>query len=717
MSTTNPQHKFAVLLSGSTDPQYVEDMLKVYDTLVNYYGYPAANIKVFFGSHDPAWSGWAPGGHQVVADAPSFQHSYHDFVSRVTTDHDPQDQAVNDGGLNDWNTMVLFITGKIDDSGAKPVLILRQADPADTGDADVLLPMLFSGAPPPMPDLTKIITGLYNFPPQAGDPPVSDYLFKTSIHLVIQTSKAFSFRDDLYNGINSQCMSLTFATDSTTVLPEVPTGSAFIASWTDGLRLVPGSGGLYADEIDTLAGEPVDNLTVSTPKACKYVHGDLSLFEKKIPTTVTNPDDLCFGKPVVWIKDGTDHTVPRAWYESPDIWITCLTYYPDDGTSEDNDFYVYEEDNVIHIRAHLKGCHPVRKIYIGSKVFRSGGGGLGEVHTGTLVPASVLLPGTGESVYTNTYFYTSGFAHSCIKGRVSMTPLTVTDIDDDPANEWNPLSRSTEAQRNTDPSGLKSSSGGAGADAGEGKIDEEEAEAAAEPETFAPETDTDTKSTKNLRGFKEHIYIIRNPFRYTRDFRYVIDDVLIKKRKEFNYRWLAVDPKNPDRTTELKVVMEPYPHIPFELKPGGEIHILNYIALGKGVKIEKPVKINFDIEMGREKVRRFLSWRINIPTRIKFQRFSGVTMRVLDGSFTMKGVLKCRDKELLKRAVVIAKTIDGRQSAAASVNEKGEWAFRDINPDIYQVWAKSGKVTGKKQVVHGQPVRKAALPRHVVLEL
>jgi hypothetical protein len=715
MSTTNKEHKFAILFTGSTDSQYIADMQKVYNTLKDYYGYPEDNLKVFIGTNNAAWSGWTPPGFQIVSNIADFQHSYHGFVSRSTTNHDPQEQALDGVGANDWNTMVLYITGKIDDSGTKPMLIFREADPVVAGDVDVTIPMIFSGPPPLQPDMTKIITGMYNFPPVAGDPPISSYLSNTSLHIVLQTNKAYSFRDDLFNGINSQCLSLTFATDSATVNPDIATGSLFTGLWTDGLKLIQNGGGLYADEIDTLV-EPIDNLIVSTRKACKFVHGDLSLFAEKYAVGLLNPDDFGLGKPVASIMDGTDHTPPRAWYESPDIWITCPPYYPDDATSEDNDYYVYDEDNNIYIRAHVDGSHPVRKLFIGAKVFKSGGGGAGEVHTDVFTPVTVLTPGSHDS-FKYTYHYISGFAHSCIKARVSMEAISSTEIDDDPTNEWDPHYRGNEAQRNTDPSALKSSSGGAGGGAGEGKIDEEAPEEAAEPNTDNPETETDTKTTNNLRGFKEHIYVIKNPFKYSRDFRYTIDPELLKRRKELRLNWMAINPKYPDRLHELKVIMEPYPHIPLELKPGAEIHILNYIGLEKGVRIEKPIVANFNIEMGFQKVRRLFTWRLNPPFRMKFRKFSGVTMRIMDGSFDLTGTLRCKDKKALKGAVIIAKTIDGRQSAATRVNEKGEWGFQAINPDIYQIWAKSGKQISKKQVIHGLPVHKSYKPKPIVLEL
>ena len=211
--------------------------------------------------------------------------------------------------------------------------------------------------------------------------------------------------------------------------------------------------------------------------------------------------------------------------------------------------------------------------------------------------------------------------------------------------------------------------------------------------------------------------MIKNTFRFARDFRYVIDPELIKRKKEFKFRWMRVDPKYPEKLMELKVVMEPYPHIHFELKRGEEVHIVNYIGLEKGVRIEKPFNINFNIEMGAMKVRRLFSIRLNGLTRMRYRPFSGVVMRIMEGSFTLKGTLKSRDKKLLNEAVIIVKTIDGRQSAATRVNEKGDWIFKDINPDIYQVWAKAGKLESKRVIVHGQPVKKALPDKPVVLEL
>ena len=44
--SNRPQDKFAFLFSGSADAQYIADLRKVLDTLLNWYGYPADQVYV-----------------------------------------------------------------------------------------------------------------------------------------------------------------------------------------------------------------------------------------------------------------------------------------------------------------------------------------------------------------------------------------------------------------------------------------------------------------------------------------------------------------------------------------------------------------------------------------------------------------------------------------------------------------------------------------------
>lgn len=702
MSTKSADHKFAVLFSGSTDQQHLDNLQKVYDALTQFCNYQTGNIKVVIGSHDAGWTD--PGftlTYEVVSDASAFMQSYYNFVSRSTPGHDPEEQAKDEENNDDWNTLVFYITAKIDETAGQK-LVLREADPNDGADSDVLLPMMGGE-----PNLAFTVLGMDGFP-QTN---TSTYHQYTSIHIVLQTDKAHGFRDNLYNGIlGTKCVSFTFATDDNTT---DATGN-FTEDWTNGLKMIQNGGGLYADQINTGGGEPDDNLLISTRKLCQYVHGTLSdRFDEKFAPGLTNPDDFMIGKPKFRIRDGDELPAPdtRGWWASPDIWIINANH-----DQYDNHYYMYDSPNDIHTRVYIEGTHPVRLIYFGVKVFKSGGGGPGERHTASHDPGAILKNGDSTEYVFNYDYAAVGETHSCIKSRAAIIEIEDEDIDDDPSNEWNPHGRDYEAQRNTDPSPLKSSGGGAGAgdaggaeeeiDTGDAKVDEEAPEEDAKAETDDPETDTDTKTTRNLRDAKEHEYVVKNTFRKPRDFRFMIDPLLFERDKEFFYKWWKKDPRAPERLVQLQPVSGAHPYIGFQLRPGEEVTLVSHIGIRRKAEIGEGVNLDFAIEMGTRRFRRFLFWRFPSLGKMKFRRFSGVTLEITSASFTMTGLVKTRDGQPLPETVVIAKTLNGRQSAAALTDKSGQWAFKEINPDIYRVFAIYKKKSSKEVIVHGMPVRK-----------
>ncbi len=694
--TSKSEDKYAYLFTSDVSERYLNDLEKVYNTIRDYYSYPDANIWLVFASAAlpdltafPGLDGAAV--KKTVSSVSAMLDTFEDSTEGLFH------KVLNEPGSGAGKKSVLiYFTG----AGHDGSITVAAGEDIDSAWLETRLGFtLLDPGPPPIPISMNE---------------------KCQINVLMQQPHGESFQNCVSAIADN---TFTYACAQGEASPGgTSTGSYFTTGWVSALRfeqlgaVAANYPGKYADEIDLAEG----SLHIAMDQACKYAVDycqENGLASGSTPNSNKLGDDPYLGLPMLHILDGDEDTPPQSWWESPDIWLSCPGYY----SAEGNDYYVYDEVNTIHIRVNAGGCHPVRLIYIGSKVFRSGGGGTGEVHTGTHTPAAVLKPGE-NSTYTYTYFYHSGFAHSCIKSRAALELIADADIDDLDSgglavNEWDPHSRDNEAQRNTDPSGLKSSSGGAGADPGEGKADEEAPEGDAEPDTDNPETDTDTKSTKNLRAYKEHVYIIRNTFRGKRDFRYLIDPALLKDTKRFLARWFALDPRNPERMKELRPVAEPVPHIPLLLGSGRELHILNYIGLNKGIKPDKPLRFKFDIQVGTKCVMKFLGLRLRGLKRMPFMSWSGVTMIVSDGSFTLKGIVRSGDRKLLDKIFVIAETIDGRQSAAATVDEKGTFIFSEINPDIYRVWARCGKLTSKKIIVHGQPLDKKSKKRPVIVDL
>lgn len=694
--TSKAEDKYAYLFTSDVSERYLNDLEKVYNTVRDYYNYPDANIWLVFASAAvpdltafPGLDGAAV--KKAVNTVSAMQDTFEDSAEGLFF------KVLNDPGSGlGKKSVLIYFTG----AGNNGSISISAGEEIDSAWIQTRLGFsILDPGPPPIPVSMNE---------------------KCQINVIMQQPYGESFQNCLAVISDNTFTYACAQTDSVT--GGTNTGSYFTTGWVSALRFgqlgagAPNYPGKYADEIDLAAG----NLHIALDQACKFAK---DYCQENGLAIVSTPDsnklgnDPYLGLPSINILDGDEHTPPRSWWESPDIWLTCPGYY----SAYDNDYYVYDEDNTIHIRVHAGGCHPVRLVYIGSKVFRSGGGGPGEVHTGIHTPASVLKPGE-NSTYTYTYHYNAGFAHSCIKSRVALELIPESDIDDldsggTALNEWDPHNRSYEAQRNTDPSGLKSSGGGAGADPGEGKADEEAPEEDAEPETDDPETDTDTKSTKNLRAYKEHVYILRNNMKGMRDFRYLVDPVLIKDTKRFKARWFVVDPKYPEKMKELSPIVKPVPHIPILLRPGRELHIVNYIGLNKGIKVEKPLRVKFDIQVGTKDIMKFLGLRLRSLRRMVFRSWAGVTMIIQDGSFTLKGTVRKGKEKLPERIYVIAETIDGRQSAAAPVDEKGNFIFSRINPDIYRVWAKYGDMTSRKIIVHGQPIDKDAKKRPVIISL
>ena len=715
--TNDPNDKYAFLFSGSKAERYENDIKLVFDTLTQYYGYPKGNIWVVFGDGNTTPPNtidatyFTNANYVDITDQVSLDTALSAFTTLVSTNN-----SAFEALAGPRKTAVVYITGEGDTGGL------------NINSSGIIL------------DTTWFNDSLNQPPAVWPDPPPPSHLRNCYVYTIMQQGYGGQFFDNFGTSLGQKSFISACGSGESMLIDEDgdSNGSFFTLALMKGLRFekLPADAtppDKYADELG--AGvEFIIDLKESFDFAVAYLQAASTDSVTKTPVHVSGGGDVphCLGRPDFRIRDGDELPAPetRGWWESPDIWITNDDYPA--ATSEDNDYYMYDNtSNKIHVRVNVEGTHPVRLIHMGGKVFVSGGGGPANPYLiGDLVSLQILKPGENDTMLFD-YNFDLGVTHRCIRAKAGLTDFTGEQSSMDEDTDWDPHQRQEEAQRNTDPSPLKSG-GGADTDTGEAKVDEEAPEEEAAPVTDPdpdpvtdpdpddpvtdpdpdpvtdpdPAPDTDTKSTNNLRGAKEHIYVIKNNFRYSRDFRYRIDPVLFKREKEFRFNWCRIDPGYKEKYQKLIPVMKPYPHIGFQLKPGEEAHIVNHIGIRKEAKIKEPVNLRFEIEMGAERIRRFLCMRLNSVLRMSFIPFSGVTMRIFEASFSMSGMVKSSAGRLMPNVVVIAKTLNGRQSAAVMSDKEGQWAFKEINPDIYMVYAIYQKKASKEVYVHGMPVKK-----------
>jgi len=429
-----------------------------------------------------------------------------------------------------------------------------------------------------------------------------------------------------------------------------------------------------------------------------------------------DPSDQYLGLPSFWIRDGDEPIPPEIsdyWWESKDIFLT----HPDNADPDaHDDLYHANTINRIHIIIRNNGTHPVREFYSGTIVFLTGGSGAGDsvVH---IVNVS-LKPG---EAYEHVYDYSFGGTevHRCIKSRASLEAITVDQLDQNGVNDiaWLVNDRSNEAQRNLDPLPV-SDKGGTGAgntipEPGNGKADEAQPEKEAAPpvddegNTVQPEGTTESKTTSNLRNFREHAIVIRNIFRKKKKFIVTFPEDFKKSLKYCRLEWCEKSGKN-GKYRLLKPLDKNPPYLEFELKGGEAKEFIIYASLKPGKLQNFNLKIPFEILVEtatvKDEIVRLVKGILKKADIPDYMPFSGFTIEFsrAEGA-TLYGTVYDAKRKPLPGAFVYVYSGDRYQSAIMKTNKYGSFCVRDINPGNYILKAGiKGKAIGEAIIYIGE---------------
>jgi hypothetical protein len=689
--SSKSEDKFAFLFTGSAEPQYIADIRKVLETLIKFYGYLPENIDVIAGEDVPDF---------VVPDPPDPTNIFHTagLTSQVLTGSDELSikadlQTKLEAFFIDPTTPVtpgfrncsfFYFTG-IGSVVTSPTTNYH-LEIAKIGITPVTITQSW-------------LTQKFNFYP--------DFLDNNHVNILMQQSKSYGFWEGAA-GLNNIAsvdtqLSFTAACNSLENIVANGIGSEFTDYWTDALQLVP-RGTTYADQesTDTTSPEAITNLLVSMKKAFVYADTLAGLTPKY---EFKGLSEQYIGLPAFLIRDGDQVSPPEPWWESPDIFLT----HPPDTTPDD--FYHPDEPNEVNIRVFNSGTHPVRKFSIGSIIFLSGGGGVGD----SVVSINPVFLKPGES-YLHTYTYNFGGTetHRCARAKAQLDDILLEQINENGINDvsWFVDDHDNEAQRNLDQLVVKKSNS-APAEPDTAVVDENNAGEAAEPlpptdpeypAGGIPEDEQGARSLHNLRGLKEHIYVVRNIFSKTHKYIIPFPEDYLRLRKIFRIEWFEIPDKKNAEPVRIKIIQKPEPHIKFTLDKGEQKKLLFYLAVLPKVTFNGNLKLPFEIMVDTKPVKEGIVRTLNrrgIDIKVPdYLSFAGLTVTVkLARRSDIYGKVVSRSEKPVAKMLVFISTINGRQSAVVRTDERGYFMAPWIDPDIYKLWVCTKEGNSKPVIV------------------
>ncbi|MDY6857277.1 MAG: carboxypeptidase-like regulatory domain-containing protein [Thermodesulfobacteriota bacterium] len=162
----------------------------------------------------------------------------------------------------------------------------------------------------------------------------------------------------------------------------------------------------------------------------------------------------------------------------------------------------------------------------------------------------------------------------------------------------------------------------------------------------------------NLQGFKEHIYGIQNRFDFPRRFILVFPEGYQGYKDAIELNWFEIVTKDRSEQIPLVVVDQPVMHIPFMLKAGEKKDILLHVKMK-----------------------------------------AGFTVTIKKGNSTLKGAVLDRKNNPVRGAKIYIRTVNELQGGAVLTDKSGNYAFTDINPDIYYIHAEAENWRSREQMV------------------
>lgn len=639
--TYRSQDKYAFLFTGPTAVgRFIKDIENVFQTLTEYYNYPAGHITVVLGSTTATPS--VPGATVInISDAGELRVALESFSGMASGPATGPDLPP---GTWETSALLYFSGGGISEASVSKLVIDN-----GPGTANV--------------DPAWLTTRLNTF---------SD----CHVNVVMQQSFSGGFLSALTGSALSQ-WSFTHACSNTEdSFGNNTLGSFFTHGWLKGLKLETLSAGTpdagkYADELGSV-GESTNRL-ISLEEAKEFgeqIHDLMGFGALSTPGYTGAGGQQYLGLPEFLIRD----SAPPHWWESPDIYLT----HPNHPWLPAGDLYIPDPvgatppyNNTINIDVRNVGTHPVRAYSLGVELFKSGVGVVNEQHTtcDKIPTASILLPidltdiGTPndiEDTYAWNTAFTVGTTHECAKAEAK---LLCGDVD----FAWSVIANDFEGQRNTD-------------------------EMAIVPPPPPP------PPFPNLQGFKEHIYGIQNRFDVPRRFILVFPEKYQDYKDAIQLNWFEIVAGPQSERIPLDVIDDPVPHIPFLLKAGERKDILLHARMKPDFTAEDDIKLPFEILVQGEwpNEARAVTAAIQLPN---YAPISGFTVTIKKGSSTLKGTVLDRENKPVAGANIFMRTVNDLQGAVIITDKAGRYTFPDINPDVYYIHAETENWHSREQTV------------------
>ncbi len=532
-------------------------------------------------------------------------------------------------GETNMNTLVVVISGEADSTGL--------ADDASNPASPHIL----------WADLRNTIFGMFG-------PKIYPYQLNTEIHVIFVSPYCNSFLTEWNLSVP--------ITNGTLIIPETtadaidqPQREAFLDSLSTELLLESST---ILDDYGRISFNDI---------AASVLGASLSSCFRSVGTGVGGK--FFPGCSFFEIADGSPD-----WWESPDIYIN----------TPGNDLYNSGVSNTVFINVHTSGTHPVKNFWIGAKHFGSGLGPADALTVTNLIAGDVNLPlvlkGGESCLYSYDHTFSNLTTHRCIVARAKFTAISGADIDD--YTEWSIIANPDEAQRNTDPVGLGKSSA-------EPPKPEEAQNPEADPEP-APgdQNNTGDRTLKNIRGLKEHIYWIHNPFKEKKTFRIVAPKGSEQIMRSVNIEFFRIHEDNILKRIPLKFISAPYPHIPITLDSMEKAQILFVVSWKEKVRPGSEIRVPLEILVEARGFKDF------IPRKSAFLKIDrnfipigGITVKIALRAFTIRGRVINSEGKPVSGAKVFIRTVNGLQAAVIKTNKDGTFKMSEINPDSYRMYA------------------------------
>jgi len=501
----------------------------------------------------------------------------------------------------------------------------------------------------------------------------------SELHVVMQQSYCGGFSSS-FSGLAASNWTFSGACGATeNSYGDETLGGYFTHAWMRALKMEPMHGiplpapheGLYADQ-----WEPAftgTDLKISMKEALgfaaelvEYDENYLSPLPFPIPvySSAVAATEYFLGEPDLVVNDGT------PWYESPDVYLTHpnhpSTPGPDDLYIPDAVGAVAPFNNSVNVRTWNMGTHPVRLYSLGLSLFWTGGGGNHDDYTNcNIAPAGGVMLPTQSNISVHNIIFLETHTHRCVKVEAQLLCSTLDAT-------WNVQTNTYEAQRNIDLMPLAPS----------------------------PSPSPAPFPGMGIMGFKEHIFLIKNPFKEVREF-YLVFPTNYQAAKEFlDITWTQLPTGNDGRRVPLQALQERGMYIPFTLKPGEERKICAKVQLKQGIKLTREIRLDFEIVVKKSvNEGNVIARAAAVKGLNDFAAFAGMTIVVKHGAGTLNGVLIDKKGNLVLDGKVFVRTVNNLQGVTVITDRNGKFRLADINEDIYFIKAEAGEWHSKEQMI------------------